>query len=198
MSIIPMRGGDADLNGLENFCRELVGCHDRVVEIGCYAGESSQIFARYAGKLYCIDRWEDGVIETGLPNGTGFHYRDMAQVQALFDKALAGWTNVVKIRGHSNDLADVFADGEFDLVYIDALHTRIAVCNDIFRWWPKVREGGYLGGHNYSPLWPGVVESVGEAFGNPDMVFGDSSWAVRKTPARKKRDDACIRWGPTV
>jgi hypothetical protein len=196
MSIISMRGGDADLIGLEDFCRALVGSTDRVVEIGCYAGESSTIFARYAARLYCIDRWEDGVIETGLPDGTGFHYQQMAQVQALFDEAIAGWNNVVKIRGHSNDLADVFAEGQFDVVYIDALHAYSAVCNDIFRWWPKVRNGGYLGGHNYSPRWPGVVQAVCEAFGRPDRVFGDSSWAVRKAPARKKRDEACVRWSP--
>ena len=198
MSIIPMRGEGADLNGLEDFCRDLVGINFRVVEIGCYAGESSRIFARYAGRLYCIDRWEDGVIETGLPDGTGFHYQQMAQVQALFDAALAGWNNVVKIRGHSDDLADVFADGEFDLVYIDALHAYASVTNDIYRWWPKVREGGFLGGHNYSPRWPGVVQAVREAFDVPDRVFGDSSWVVRKVPARKKANDACIRWAPAV
>jgi predicted O-methyltransferase YrrM len=91
MSIIRMRNGEAGLKGLEELCRETICKSDKVVEIGCYMGESSEILARYAGKLYCIDRWKDGLIETG----SGFHYQQMAKVEALFDAALANMQNVL-------------------------------------------------------------------------------------------------------
>lgn len=191
-----MRDGEADFKGLEELCRELIGKNGMVVEIGCYMGESSSIIARYAEKLYCIDRWKDGLLETGSVGGSRFEYREMAKVQGQFDAALEGKSNVIKIQGHSNDLADVLGNDLFDLVYIDALHSYEAVCNDIWRWWPKIKQGGYIGGHNFSVRWPGVTRAVREAFGNPDKVYRDSSWIVRKMPLRKKREDACIRWTP--
>jgi NAD(P)-dependent dehydrogenase (short-subunit alcohol dehydrogenase family) len=190
MSIIRMRNGEADLTGLEDFCRELVGITDTVAEIGCYIGESSHIIARYAGKLYCIDPWEDGVIESSSARGSVFVYDDMSTVEARFDVAVGTQPNVIKIRAHSDDVAEMIANGVFDIVYIDSLHSYESVRNDICRWWPKVKLGGYLGGHNYSPQWPGLIRAVREAFGTPDKVYRDSSWVVRKAPSRKKGEDA--------
>jgi hypothetical protein len=181
MSIIHMRNGPADLLGLEELCGEVIGLDDAVVEIGCYMGESSRIIARYAGTLYCIDQWSDGLIESSSARNSRFCYSDMARVEAIFDSALADRPNVVKMRGNSNDLVDLFTDRLLDFVYIDALHAYEAVRNDIWRWWPKIAEGGYIGGHNHSPRWPGVVRAVREAFGGPYKLYRDSSWVVQKT-----------------
>jgi hypothetical protein len=180
MNIIPMRCGPADLQGLVDLCRDIIRRSDKVVEIGCYAGESSRIIARYAEKLYCVDPWKDGVTETGASTHSQFQYREMAKVQALFDANLAGHDNVVKLRGFNHDLASVFANGVINVVYIDALHTYEAVRGDIHRWWPKIADGGYIGGHNHGARWPGVTRAVLEAFGGPDKLYCDSSWIVRK------------------
>lgn len=40
-------------------------------------------------------------------------------------------------------------DGYFDLVYIDAAHDYKSVRRDIDAWWPRVKSGGMLGGHDY-------------------------------------------------
>lgn len=184
MGIISMRIGDADLQGLDQLCREIIRKTDTVVEIGSYTGQSSGIIARYARKLYCIDRWKDGVTETGASTRSRFEYRDMSKVESLFDAAMAGHANVIKVRGDSSDLSDVFGDDTVDFVYIDALHDYEAVRNDIRGWWPKVLGGGYIGGHNHHPRWPGVIRSVQEAFGGPDKLYRDSSWIVRKRSGR--------------
>lgn len=56
-------------------------------------------------------------------------------------------------------------DGSLDFVFIDADHSYAAVADDIARWTPKVRPGGWVGGHDYHPRkWPGVVRAVEEAF----------------------------------
>jgi predicted O-methyltransferase YrrM len=188
--IIRMRNGQTDLEGLEELCRELIRNTDRVVEIGCYAGESSQVIARYAAKLYCIDRWKDGLIE----KGSGFNYKDMSRVEILFDAALIENHNVIKIRGDSSDLAEVFGENLIDLVYIDSLHDYETVRNDICRWWPKIKQGGHIGGHNHSARWPGVMRAVREQFGGPDKLYRDSSWIVQKRqnierPSRCKDSD---------
>lgn len=51
------------------------------------------------------------------------------------------------IRQLSDVAAGDFADATFDVVYIDADHTR--AYQDATAWWLKVKSGGYLTGHDY-------------------------------------------------
>ena len=60
------------------------------------------------------------------------------------------------LRATSADGAEEFADGTLDFVYLDAQHHYEAVCDDIRVWYPKVRSGGVLGGHDYLD---GVISS---------------------------------------
>lgn len=55
-------------------------------------------------------------------------------------------------------------DGWADFVFIDAAHSYEAVKGDIRDWEPKVREGGWFGGHDYHFSHPGAVRAVDEAF----------------------------------
>src|SRR3990167_570272 len=56
-----------------------------------------------------------------------------------------------------------FKDSYFDCIYIDADHEYNAVKNDIFCWWPKIKSGGLLCGHDYAtPAIPGVSIAVNE------------------------------------
>lgn len=57
-------------------------------------------------------------------------------------------------------------DGWADFVFIDAGHSYDAVKEDIRLWAPKVRAGGWLGGHDYSQAYCGVIVAVQEAFGD--------------------------------
>jgi methyltransferase family protein len=61
------------------------------------------------------------------------------------------------------------ADGWADFVFIDAAHSYLAVKADIERWRAKVRPGGWFGGHDYHPKFPGVIRAVDDAF--PDRVL---------------------------
>jgi hypothetical protein len=68
-----------------------------------------------------------------------------------------------------------------DVVFIDALHDYESVKHDIELWWPLVRPGGYLCGHDYNHKWPGVMRAVAERFNLMDVCLGpDSMWWVRK------------------
>jgi hypothetical protein len=57
-------------------------------------------------------------------------------------------------------MSSAVIDGELDFVYLDADHTYEAVKADIAAWWPKVRVGGTLGGHDYIG-----IERFGVTFG---------------------------------
>lgn len=54
------------------------------------------------------------------------------------------------IKSSSVEAADLFPDGYFDMVYIDADHSYLGVFEDIKAWIPKVKINGILGGHDYN------------------------------------------------
>jgi len=49
----------------------------------------------------------------------------------------------------SVEAAKLFEDGYFDFVYIDANHVYKEVIADLEAWYPKIRKGGMLAGHDY-------------------------------------------------
>jgi hypothetical protein len=55
------------------------------------------------------------------------------------------------------------------------------VKKDIRLWWPKIRAGGMLVGHDFNHKWPGVERAVAECFDLMQVgVAPDSVWFVIK------------------
>ncbi len=76
------------------------------------------------------------------------------------------------------EAAELYPDGHFDFVFIDADHHEAAVRADIEAWRPKVHAGGWLMGHDYGGRqFPGVAAAVHALLGQPE-VFPDKVWAV--------------------
>jgi hypothetical protein len=55
----------------------------------------------------------------------------------------------VMIRSNSKQAVELFNDESLDFVFIDANHAYDFVVEDIELWYPKVKSGGYLCGHDY-------------------------------------------------
>jgi len=67
-------------------------------------------------------------------------------------------------------------DGSLDCAFVDAEHTYEGVTRDIALWLPKVKPGGWIGGHDYrAPRFPGVQRAVDEAFGTIESDI-DRTW----------------------
>jgi hypothetical protein len=47
------------------------------------------------------------------------------------------------------EAADLIADGSLDYVYVDARHDFCGCLSDIELFWPKLRGGGVMAGHDY-------------------------------------------------
>jgi predicted O-methyltransferase YrrM len=74
-------------------------------------------------------------------------------------------------------------DGSLDFVFIDADHSYEGVKADIEAWDPKVREGGYVIGHDYDfPKWWGkqVKQAVDEIYGEKVKTGPDNLWYIKK------------------
>src|SRR5690606_9544392 len=49
-----------------------------------------------------------------------------------------------------------------DLIHIDGSHDEMDVLDDLWSYWPILRDGGVMFGDDYQPDWPGVVTAVDE------------------------------------
>jgi hypothetical protein len=86
--------------------------------------------------------------------------------------------------------AECVPHGELDFVFIDANHQYAAIRADIAAWWPTIRPGGLLTGHDYvaadNPFGlrgRGVKQAVIEFSHQTDTAYevgGDSVWWMVK------------------
>jgi len=124
------------------------------VEIGSWMGKSSCFMAEnikaYAPhiKFYCVDIW------TGSPHKP----EQQAIVQKhggsiykcfLHNMADAGVLDyVVPLQLSSLDAVSLFKEKSLDFVFVDGDHRAGACLADMNAWWPKLKSGGVLAGHD--------------------------------------------------
>ncbi len=119
-----------------------------MAEVGSYNGESTEVFADSdkVRIVYAVDPWVNGYD----PNDPASMEVDMANVEGYFDKMMAAHPEkVAKMKMNSMDGARAFAPKSIDLVYLDGDHRYEAVREDIRAWLPKIKNGGYISGHDY-------------------------------------------------
>lgn len=120
-------------------------------EIGVWEAEYSEqiLLQSNLSLLYSIDAW------MLWPDHL---YPDCANVsQQRYDQAMQKATMVLHkfgersrmIKETSNRASRMFGDGQLDFVYIDANHRYPHVMEDLSSWYPKVKAGGVLAGHDY-------------------------------------------------
>jgi predicted O-methyltransferase YrrM len=156
------------------------------VEVGCKNGRTTGHILKTVpdSHVIAIDPWI-AQEATNDPTKETYQDWDFGKIEAEF------WANVGEhkercnmIRSTSEHAASLTfqdADGMFDLVFIDALHDYAHVKQDIALWWPKVRVGGILAGHDFNHRWPGVERAVAESFDLMQVgVAPDSVWFVMK------------------
>ena len=162
-----------------------------VVEVGVQAGAFSNCILEKTRpkKLFLIDCWE--YQSPLLYKGDNANVLNFEQ-EILFNSVLNRFSNepsVVIIREYSKNATQLFLDESIDWIYIDANHGYEAVKEDINLWWPKIKKGGFLTGHDYI-LYPefGVVQAVNEFLREQGLYFsilttkdGFDSWAIQKT-----------------
>jgi predicted O-methyltransferase YrrM len=147
----------------------------RMIEIGSYAGESTQIFAKYFKEVIAIDPY----INDYDLNDVTCHHMDLNKVYELFLNNIKSFNNIKLIRNTSDDAVAELINDSFDFIYIDGIHTYEQVNKDIDNYKPLIKKGGFIGGHDYHPVWGGVIQSINEKLGEPNKTFQDTSWIIR-------------------
>ncbi len=141
-------------------------------EIGVHRGElSNQLLKNIQGlTLYMIDAWSQVTYkgkgdDAASPeeryiyeNECGDNYENALNIKELYGN------RAVVIKGFSLEVAATFDDNFFDFVFIDACHDDKSVQEDIKAWLPKIKDGGWLCGHDYDSNYTGVKKAVDAIF----------------------------------
>jgi hypothetical protein len=172
--------GERDKKILQIMCMDL-NSKDVMVEIGCYTGESTDIWARYFKVVYAIDPWEIGMnITEGVDSEMVSPMEE--GIEEKFDLMAKKHNNIIKIKDYDKNVIDNFKDESLDFLYIDALHTEKELTRQLTLWLPKVKRTGVIGGHDYHPSYPGVIVAINNVIGYPDKIYTDMgcSWTKYK------------------
>lgn len=122
-------------------------------EIGVQRGIFSEHLLRYwhGQILHCIDPWQQFDSTEYLESKDNVPQQTHEMYYAETVARLSRFGRRARIlRATSKQAAQQFADGSLDFVFIDAQHHYAAVKEDIELWYPKVRRGGLLCGHDWS------------------------------------------------
>lgn len=170
----------------EIYCDPKVG-----VEIGVNNGQLS--WRLLAGNrnifLYMVDPWSaDDVNEsystTGdLKSSFSNSDHDAAMNEAIDSvKQFDGRYKIMRMK--SEDAAGKFGDSTLDFVFIDGDHSYDGCSLDMRLWYPKVKRGGLLCGHDYrDDMNFGVIRAVDEFCSNTGYkvrLGGNKTWFITK------------------
>lgn len=172
--------GNADLDRKAEEILKRIPENARGVEVGVYQGEGAKrlLRANPSLNLTLVDSWGN---YDGDPSD--FHAKLLPQEQAEAIKHTVNNTSfagerVTILKMRSVMAATVFADQSLDFVFLDADHRLEGVRADIQAWLPKVKPGGWIGGHDYGKPEFGVTGAVNERFKNIKLG-ADSTWFVQ-------------------
>jgi len=168
---------DLNLNDRYDLLDSLPKTYQMGVEIGVWQGwYTNHLIQRTSMSIVGIDPWvatesyedlddkatteEDfDAFASGNDGYTWQETRYISTINTLKQLPLQKWTI---LRGYSYKLKHFFADESLDFVYVDGEHSYEAVSQDIADWWPKIKPGGILAGHDYNDTNPGSIQAVDE------------------------------------
>jgi predicted O-methyltransferase YrrM len=130
----------------------------RFVEVGAYKGRSTCFMAERLAETGLDVRFD--VVDTFAGDDDVGHTDLWPEFAANLERA-GMLSRLTAHRRPSADAAREFDDQSLDFVFIDARHTYEAASEDLAAWWPKVRPGGLIAGHDYTNS-PGVRAAVDE------------------------------------
>lgn len=119
---------------------------------------------------YMIDPWSvpdagSSYAESGDDSATKGQDEHEKAYQTTVRRVSGYGERAVIMRMTSATAAPRFEDESLDYVFIDADHSFDGVYDDIRLWLPKLKRGGWIGGHDFEhPRFPGVAEAVRSIF----------------------------------
>lgn len=158
------------MRGLYDLILKYVTPDTVMVELGSFAGVSSELFAIHCKILHCVDPW--------LPYWEINDQNRISIAESRFDFMSANYANITKHKMKSDEASKLFPNNTLDLVYIDSDHSSENVEREINLWTDKIKSDGFIAGHDFNL--PTVFNVVTKYF-DPTFIeiFNDTSWIVK-------------------
>ena len=167
MYYLPAEQYNNNCYGLADMMREISKPDWSMVEIGSFAGVSSMLFAEFCEEVICIDPYvsysELDIIK-------------IATAREYFSMNTIDYSNIHLFKVTSLEAAELFIPEDVDMVYIDGAHDIASVKADLRAWMPKIKNGGWLCGHDINIDVRLAVEKV---IGTNYKTYKDTSWAFQ-------------------
>lgn len=149
----------------------------KFVEVGSWKGKSAAYLAveiinsKKDISLDCVDTWK------GSAEHINDEYVKSNSLYDLFIKNTSSLSSVINpIKMDSVGASKNYGDKTIDFIFIDANHEYIYVKNDIEAWFPKVKVGGIIAGHDYESGWADVDKAVNEFFTKKKILTMPCCW----------------------
>jgi hypothetical protein len=152
------------------------------IEVGVLDGYNARSMLKILNieKLYLVDLYGKIEYEEGNTAGETIDYSEHYKIAKNNLKEYEFCTNF--IRKKSTDAIHDISE-KVDFVYIDACHDYKSVLEDIKTYYPILKSGGIIGGHDFCPRYPGVARAVNEFFVNPKIIcdnMGNEWWKIKE------------------
>ena len=122
-----------------------------MVELGVYKGDFASRLLEECGsieKYYMLDPWRhlDNWNKPANKNNDIFE-QFLSETKSKTDFAAK---KRIILQGKTTEVIDKIPDAELDFAYIDGDHTLKGIAIDLIRLFPKIRDGGWIGGDDFS------------------------------------------------
>lgn len=172
--------------------------HGRVVEFGSAWGRSTVGWARNVPKtaiVYAIDIWSNSFIS----DERRMHIDKVMHGSQNAKDSLERWLNMDDFKRFTKPCPNIlpiqllvkheyfrWPHGLVDVFFDDGNHTNPRFASSLNFWWPLVRPGGVICGHDYGvEWWPAVTRTVDQFAERHNaklepILPGSSVWVIRK------------------
>jgi hypothetical protein len=124
-----------------------------IAEIGIFTGEFTQFILNNLEpkKLYAVDPYTSGigVMGSGDVNGFNMEFFDLDLLYKFVKNRFITNSNLELCREYGTDFLKRIPDGHLDAIYLDGDHSFENVANELEIARYKVKEGGWIMGHDY-------------------------------------------------
>lgn len=166
-----------------------------IVEVGVGSGIMAEHLLSRRDDLiwYGVDSWLAGDAQPEAYRATGDTHAGLTQdaqdqLMMIARKRIEKFGQRAAIVHQSSPGAGALFSGcSQDLVFLDGDHSFDGCLDDCRAWWPKIKIGGWLGGHDFGQSDPrfrfGVDEAVRQfstEVGVPFQVDGGMTWWMRR------------------